>query len=55
MKEKENFIASSYDIGFLCSNMRIKPSRASYDMELKKHDFESRGVRRKKKENFYHK
>ena len=43
------FIASSYYIGFFCSNMRIKPSRASYDMELKKHDFESRDVRHEEK------
>ena len=35
------FIPGSYDIGFLCSNMRIEANNASYDMELKYHDFET--------------
>ena len=41
----KKFIANSYDIGFLRSNMRIKGNEPIYDMELKKLDFESRGVR----------
>ena len=35
------FIPSESDIGILCSNMRIKPNNASYDLELKKQDFET--------------
>ena len=35
------FIPGSCDIGFLCSNMRIEANNASYDMELKNHDFET--------------
>ena len=35
------FIPGSCDIGFLCSNMRIKSKNASYDMELKNQDFET--------------
>ena len=38
-KEMTKFITGSYDIGFLCSNMRIEATRAIYDMELKKLDF----------------
>ena len=37
----KNFIASSYDIGFLCSNMRIEANGAIYDIKSEKHDFES--------------
>ena len=35
------FRPGSCDIGFLCSNMRIEANNASYDMELKNHDFET--------------
>ena len=35
------FILGSCDIGFLCSNMRIKANDASYDIELKNRDFET--------------
>ena len=35
------FIPGSCDIGFLCSNMRFEANNASYDMELKNHDFET--------------
>ena len=35
------FIPSSCDIGFLCSNMRIKANNVSYDIELKNQDFET--------------
>ena len=45
MKEK----ADLYDIGFLRSNMPIKGNGPIYDMELKKLDFESRGVRHERK------
>ena len=31
----------SYDIGLLCSNMRIEANNASYDIELKNRDFET--------------
>ena len=34
-------IPGSCDIGFLCSNMRIKANNASYDIELKNEDFET--------------
>ena len=43
------FIPTSYDIGFLCSTMQMEPTRASYDMELKKLDYESREVRHEEK------
>ena len=36
------FIPGSCDIGLLCSNMRFEANNASYDMELKNHDFETR-------------
>ena len=39
------FIPGSCDIGFLCSNMRIEASNASYDIEFKNQDFETQ-VRR---------
>ena len=35
------FIPGECDIGFLCSNMRIEATNASYDMELKNQDFET--------------
>ena len=35
------FIPGSSDIGFLCSNMRIKAKFAGYDIELKNHDCET--------------
>ena len=35
------FIPSSCDPGFLCSNMRIEPNNATYDMELKNQDFDT--------------
>ena len=35
------FIPGSCDIGFLCSNMRIKANNASYDIELKNQDFKT--------------
>ena len=35
------FIPGSFDIGFLCSNMRIEANNASYDMELKNLEFET--------------
>ena len=35
------FIPGSCDIGFLCLNMRIEAYNASYNMELKNHDFET--------------
>ena len=35
------FIPGSWDIGFLCSNVRIEANNASYDMELKNQDFET--------------
>ena len=38
----KKFIASSYDIRFLCSNMRVETNGAIYDIKSKKHDFESR-------------
>ena len=43
------FIAGSCDIGFLCSNMGIETKEASYDMELKNHDFETQGKRHEEK------
>ena len=36
----KKLIASSYDIGFLCSNMRIEANRAIYGIKYQKHDFE---------------
>ena len=36
------FIPGSCDIGFLCSNMRIEANNASYDIELKNQDFETK-------------
>ena len=38
------FIASSYDIGFLCSNMGIEAKEGCSDMQLKKLDFQSWSV-----------
>ena len=35
------FIPRSCDIGFLCSNMRIEASNASYAIEVKNQDFET--------------
>ena len=35
------FIPGSGDIGFLCTNMRIEPNNASYNIELKNQDFET--------------
>ena len=35
-------IPSECDIGFLCTNMRIEANNASYDMELKNQDFETK-------------
>jgi hypothetical protein len=35
------FIPGSCDIGFLCSNMRIKANNVGYDIELKNQDFET--------------
>ena len=35
------FIPGSCDIGFLCSNLRIKANNASYDMELKNQAFKT--------------
>ena len=37
----KTFIPGSCDIGFLCSNMRIEASNASYHMELKNQDLET--------------
>ena len=34
-------IPGSCDIGYLCSNMRIEPKKASYNMELRNQDFET--------------
>ena len=34
-------IPGSYDIGFLCSNMRIETNNATYDIELKNQGFET--------------
>ena len=34
-------IPGSCDIGFLCSNMRIKANDASYDIELKNQDLKT--------------
>ena len=42
------FIPGSCDIGFLCSNMRIEANNASYNMELKNHDFETQIDRHEK-------
>ena len=39
------FIPGSCDPGFLCSNMRIEPNNATYDMELKNQNFETQVVR----------
>ena len=39
------FIPGSCDMGFLCSNMRIKANNASYDIELKNQDFETQVLR----------
>ena len=39
------FIPGSCDIGFLCSNMRIEANNTSYDMDLKKQDFETQVAR----------
>ena len=44
-EKTKKFIGGSYDIGFLCSDMRIEATRAIYDMELKKLDFETLGMR----------
>ena len=41
LEQLKMFIPGSSDIGFLCSNMRIEANNASYDMELKKQDFET--------------
>ena len=38
----KKFIGCSYDIGFLCSIMRIEANRAIYHIKSEKHDFESR-------------
>ena len=38
-------IVGSYDIRFLCSDMRIQANGEIYDMEFKKLDFENWGVR----------
>ena len=35
------YIPGSCDIGFFCSNMRIEPKNARYDMEFKNQDFET--------------
>ena len=35
------FIPGSYDIGFLCWNMRIEANKASYDMVLKNQNFDT--------------
>ena len=35
------FIPGSYDIGFLCSYMRIEANNACYDMELKNQNIET--------------
>ena len=35
------FIPGSYNIGFLCSNMRIEANNASYATQLKNQDFET--------------
>ena len=43
------FIPVSCNIGFLCSNMRIEGNNASYDMELKTHDFETQVARHDEK------
>ena len=41
LEQIKMFIPGSYDIGFLCSNMRIEANNASYDMELKNQEFET--------------
>ena len=41
LEQIKMFIPRSYDIGFLCSNMRIEASNASYDMELENQNFET--------------
>ena len=46
------FIPGSYNIGFLCSNMRIEVNNASYDMELKNQDFETQVERHEKISKF---
>ena len=40
-EEIKKFIPGSYDIVFLCLLMQIKANGAIYNMESKKHDFES--------------
>ena len=44
-KQIKKFITSWYDIGFLFSNMPIEANGIIYDMELKKLDFQTLGVR----------
>ena len=46
------FIPGSCDIGLLCSNIRIKASNASYDIELKNQDFETKVKRHEEKTKF---
>ena len=44
-EQMNKFIAGSYDIGLLCSNMQIEAHGATYNMDPKILDFESLGVR----------
>ena len=46
------FIPGSYDIGFLCSNMRNEANNASYDIELKNQDFETQVERHDENSKF---
>ena len=43
------FISRVCDIGFLCSNMRIKANKATHDIELGNHDFETQVERHEQK------